>query len=85
MEFLIQKNLRTNQGRKSDSKGLIIIGSKISFQMEPTKPPRKMCKIPDQGTMGSYQFLGEIMFFYPCIFMRYLFNFKFKFSQKATE
>ena len=64
MEFSIQKNLRTNQERvqerKSDSKGLIIIGSKISFQMEPTKTPRKMCKSQDQDTMGSYQFWGRL-------------------------
>ena len=60
MDFSIQKYLRTSRERKSDFKRLILIGSKISLQKEPPKTPRKMCKIQDQGTMGSYQFWGRL-------------------------
>ena len=62
MDFSIQNNFRTNQERKSDFEGLILIGSKISLQMDPTKNLRKMCKSQDQGTMGSYQFWGRLYF-----------------------
>ena len=62
MEFSIQNNIRTNQERESDFEGLILIGSKISLQMEPTKNPRKMCRSQDQGTMGSYQFWRRLYY-----------------------
>ena len=55
MEFSIKKIVRTNQQRKSDFEGLILIGSNISLQMEPNKNPRKICKSQEQGTMASYQ------------------------------
>ena len=65
MDFSIQKYLRTSRERKSDFKRLILIGSKISLQMEPTKNLRKMCKIQDQGTMGSYQFWRRLHYSIP--------------------
>jgi hypothetical protein len=62
MDFSIQNNFRTNQERKSDFEGLILIGSKISLQMDPTKNLRK---IQDQGTMGLYQFWGRLFYSIP--------------------